>query len=94
MVHTTEVAPREQISLRSGELLGLVAILVVTGATAYGSMYLLLWDEIEYLARGVDPAEMASAGWEDSFSHSGLCWLLSRFLTAPINLCLVVRTLS
>lgn len=68
MVHASEMASREQVSLRSGELLGLVAILLVAGLTVYGSMDLLLWDETMYLARGGDPAEMAGAGWEGSLS--------------------------
>lgn len=76
------------------EILGLVAILVITGATAYGSMDLLLWDETMYLARGVDSAETASAGWEDSLSYSGLYWLLSTFVADPVDLYFVVRTLS
>ena len=63
------MASREQVSLRSGELLGLVAILLVAGLTVYGSMDLLLWEKTMYLARCGDPAEMASAGWEGSLSQ-------------------------
>ena len=57
-------------------------------------MDLLLWDETMYLVRGVDLAKMASAGWEDSLSHSGLSWLLSTIVTDPVNPYFVVPPLS
>lgn len=83
-----------QLRNRTIEVAGLMAILIVTGFTAYGSMDLLLWDETGYLARGVDPTRFSSPGWEDSYSYSAIYGLLSRVVPNPIDLYFVGRTLS
>ena len=96
-LRSVEQVPRSESQRRPSrfsEIAVLASLLLITALTAYGSMDLLLWDETMYLARGIDPGELAGAGWEDSLSYSLMYSALSLAVGDPISLYLVGRTLS
>lgn len=85
---------RSRLRSRPVEVVAVLAIVGISILTAYGQMDLLLWDETLYLSRGLETSRLEAAGWEDSVSYSGMYWLLSRFISDPVNVYFVGRTLS